>query len=99
MTYPYGKREKLKVVWEDDAHTTNMTVKKASVIFQGSKKHCGSQMVRWLMQKEFLDPVDVLKMSLLYGDIKLFGRLARLMELEREKAVQEEKNQVPTTIH
>lgn len=98
MTYPYGKREKLKVVWEDDSHTTNMTVRKSSMVFQGSKKHCGQQTIRWLMQKGFLDPVDVLKISLLYGDITLFGRIARLMEVEKAKAIQEEKTESPATI-
>jgi len=92
MSYPYGKREKVKLLWQDANHAVQL--KKASVVFEGSKKHCGEQLARWLVQKEFLDPIDLLKLSLKM-DIRLFGRIMRMWEEEKQKTP--ETSQAPQT--
>lgn len=93
MSYPYGKREKLKIVWEDAAHNTNAILKKDGVTFVGTKKHCAEQAIRWLIQKEFTDPVNVFMLSMKI-DFVLFGRVWRMIEKEKEKAMREEKTQI-----
>ena len=78
MSYPYGKREKLTILWEDACKTSNVKVVKAKVVFEGSPKHVAEQNARWLMQKEF---IDAFSLALICGkvDFTLFGAIYRKM--------------------
>jgi len=77
MTYPYGKREKVKLVWEDSSHSSKVKLTKASVVFQGSKKHCAEEAIRWLYKKDFIDPVNVAWLAMKL-DIKLYGKFSKM---------------------
>lgn len=78
MSYPYGKRERLKIVWEDACKSNKIRLVKASVVFEGSQKHCAEQMIRWLIQKDFIDPFSIFVLA---GkvDFRLYGKLYRMM--------------------
>ncbi len=79
MNVPYGKRERLTVVWEDACRSNKVKVVKASVVFEGTPKHCAEQCARWLVQKDF---IDAFSLTLLCGkiDFTLFGAIYRKME-------------------
>lgn len=85
MSSGYGRKERIKIVWEDAHKSNKFNLKKGAVVFEGTGKYCGEQTIRWLYQKEFLNPIDVLKLSLRL-DIKLFGRLWKMWEAEKARA-------------
>ena len=84
MTYPYGKREKIKIVWEDACKSSKIKLTKGGAVFEGTGKYCGEQAIRWLTQKDFIDPLDLLMLALKM-DIRLFGRLLKMWEDEKNK--------------
>ena len=90
MSYPYGKRERVKLVWQDACHSSKVGLTKDAVVFEGSKRHCGEQAIKWLVQKEFVGPVDLFKLSMRM-DFRLFGRFYAMAEQERRRVALEEK--------
>ena len=51
---------------------------------RGSSRHCAEQLIRWLWQKKFIDPIGILLLASRM-DFTLFGRVWREVEEERKK--------------
>ena len=62
---------------DDASHSSNIPLKMSRVKFEGSRKHCAEQCIHWLYQKEFIDPVDLVKLAM-KRDITLFGKFPGL---------------------
>ena len=84
----YGKREKVTLYWEGACKSSNIRLKKASVSFEGSPKHCAEQVINWLYQKEFIDPVAICLFAA-RKDFTLFGRIWKSVEDEKAKVGEE----------
>ena len=78
MTYPYGRRDKIKLVWEDCSHSSKSRLVRGTVEFSGSQKHCAEENIRWLYKKGFIDPVSVAWLAMKL-DIRLYGRFQKMI--------------------
>ncbi len=80
----YGKRERITLYWEDACRSSKIKVTKAKVTFEGSPKHCSEQVINWLYQKGFIDPVAICLFAA-RKDFTLFGRIWKSVEDEKAR--------------
>ena len=97
MSYPNGKRERVKLQWFEAKHSlaSNASLLKCETVFEGSPKHCAEEMMRWLHRKNFIAPID---MMFLAGrlDFTLYARLRKMEDEALAKDVVSKENPTPS---
>jgi len=82
MSNPYGRKERITLIWEDACKSSKVKVLKGKRVVEGSPKHCAEESIRWLEKKGFIDPVGILTLA---GkmDFALFGTVWRKVEEQK----------------
>jgi len=90
MSGPYGKKDRITIVWEDAHKSSKINLVKCRVSFQGSQKYCAEQAIRWMYDKGFIDPVGICLLAARL-DFTLFGRIWKSVEEEKQRVIVESK--------
>ena len=80
--------DKIVLQWEGYHVNSPIVLIKDKVDFNGSRKHCAQETIRWLWQKGLISAPELFELSLKL-DFKLFGRATAMWDFERKQKVLE----------
>jgi hypothetical protein len=96
MTYPYGKRERLKIEWTSFAANGFTPAKRQPVFFGDEKgsspKRCAEECIKWLVENKFISTIQVVG----YAGYRLdVGLGQRMIDQKKTLAMVEESEKNP----
>ena len=83
--------DKIVLQWEGYHVNSPIVLVKNKVEFNGSRKHCAQETIRWLWQKGLISAPELFELSLKL-DFKLFGRATAMWDDARKTKLAEVEN-------